>query len=181
MCRSQLSLELSLGIVFFVNIVLAAAMLIYIATGVNTDIFVWVKDYVASLKEDDSAVNSTVGWSMHSCRASETFVCDQQCNDCDAQQLIQLHPNPVPDLLMHADTVGIQEQACSGQACCAQTDKTRHVVRSQTVTKHAKHGRTQPTECTGVLRMAVSNCQPLYQAASSVQLQSLHTKLAVVP
>ena len=58
--RSQLSLELSLGIVFFVNMVLSAAILIYIATGVNTDIFVWVKDYLASLKDDDSAVNSTV-------------------------------------------------------------------------------------------------------------------------
>ena len=63
-------MELSLGIVFFVNMVLAVAILIYIATGVNTDIFIWIKDYAQSLKDDDSAVNSKVrrggtltGWS----------------------------------------------------------------------------------------------------------------------
>ncbi|DBA96950.1 hypothetical protein WJX77_001292 [Trebouxia sp. C0004] len=56
--RQHLSLELSLGIVFFTNIVLSLAALIYIATGINTDIFVWAKDYLAALKEDDSAVNT---------------------------------------------------------------------------------------------------------------------------
>ncbi|KAA6429051.1 MAG: hypothetical protein FRX49_01161 [Trebouxia sp. A1-2] len=54
----HLSLELSLGIVFFTNIVLSLAALIYIVTGINTDIFVWAKDYLAALKEDDSAVNT---------------------------------------------------------------------------------------------------------------------------
>ncbi|KAL0023910.1 hypothetical protein WJX79_010088 [Trebouxia sp. C0005] len=56
--RQHLSLELSLGIVFFTNIVLSLAALIYIVTGINTDIFVWAKDYLAALKEDDSAVNT---------------------------------------------------------------------------------------------------------------------------
>ena len=59
-CRQHLSLELSLGIVFFTNIVLSLAALIYIVTGINTDIFVWAKDYLAALKEDDSAVNTKV-------------------------------------------------------------------------------------------------------------------------
>lgn len=39
---------------------LALAILIYIATGVNTDIFIWIKDYAQSLKEDDSAVAQKV-------------------------------------------------------------------------------------------------------------------------
>jgi len=40
--------------------VLSLAALIYIVTGINTDIFVWAKDYLAALKEDDSAVNTKV-------------------------------------------------------------------------------------------------------------------------
>lgn len=56
--RQHLSLELSLGIVFFTNIVLSLAALVYTVTGINTDIFVWAKDYLAALKEDDSAVNT---------------------------------------------------------------------------------------------------------------------------
>lgn len=59
-CRRHLSLELSLGIVFFTNIVLSLAALIYIVTGINTDLFVWLKDYIISLKDDDSAVNAKV-------------------------------------------------------------------------------------------------------------------------
>ena len=39
---------------------LSLAALIYIVTGINTDLFVWVKDYVVSLKDDDSAVNAKV-------------------------------------------------------------------------------------------------------------------------
>ena len=58
--RQHLSLELSLGIVFFTNIVLSLAALVYTVTGINTDIFVWAKDYLAALKEDDSAVNTKV-------------------------------------------------------------------------------------------------------------------------
>lgn len=64
LCRRGLSLELSLGIVFFTNIVLSLAALIYIVTGINTDLFIWAKDYIVSLKDEDSAVNakvSTVG------------------------------------------------------------------------------------------------------------------------
>lgn len=49
-----------MAIVFFTNIVLSLAALIYIVTGINTDLFVWVKDYVVSLKDDDSAVNAKV-------------------------------------------------------------------------------------------------------------------------
>ena len=60
MCRQHLTLELSLGIVFFFNIVLSLAALIYIVTGINTDIFVWLKDYIVSLKDDDSAVSQMV-------------------------------------------------------------------------------------------------------------------------
>ena len=65
LCRQRLSLELSLGIVFFFNIVLSLAALIYIVTGINTDIFIWVKDYLVSLKDDDSAVSQKV--SIPSC------------------------------------------------------------------------------------------------------------------
>lgn len=39
---------------------LSLAALIYIVTGINTDIFVWARDYLAALKEDDSAVNTKV-------------------------------------------------------------------------------------------------------------------------
>ena len=53
-----MSLELSLGIVFFTNIVLSLAALTYIVSGINTDIFTWAKDYLATLKDDDSAVNT---------------------------------------------------------------------------------------------------------------------------
>ncbi|KAL3142179.1 hypothetical protein ABBQ38_002532 [Trebouxia sp. C0009 RCD-2024] len=56
--RRGLSLELSLGIVFFTNIVLSLAALIYIVTGINTDLFLWAKDYIVSLKDEDSAVNA---------------------------------------------------------------------------------------------------------------------------
>ena len=62
-CRRHLSLELSLAIVFFTNIVLSLSALVYIVTGINTDLFVWVKDYIISLKDDDSAVNAKV--SLH--------------------------------------------------------------------------------------------------------------------
>lgn len=60
LCRRGLSLELSLGIVFFTNIVLSLAALIYIVTGINTDLFLWAKDYIVSLKDEDSAVNAKV-------------------------------------------------------------------------------------------------------------------------
>ena len=63
--RQRLSLELSLGIVFFFNIVLSLAALVYIVTGINTDIFIWVKDYLVSLKDDDSAVAQKVSTCLH--------------------------------------------------------------------------------------------------------------------
>ena len=53
-------MELSLGIVFFTNIVLSLGALIYIVTGINTDLFIWAKDYIVSLKDEDSAVNAKV-------------------------------------------------------------------------------------------------------------------------
>ena len=53
-------MELSLAIVFFTNIVLSLAALVYIVTGINTDIFTWAKEYMVSLKDDDSAVNTKV-------------------------------------------------------------------------------------------------------------------------
>ena len=61
MCpRQGLSLELSLAIVFFTNIVLSLGALIYIVTGINTDLFLWARDYIISLKDEDSAVNAKV-------------------------------------------------------------------------------------------------------------------------
>eukprot|EP00891_Asterochloris_glomerata_P005644 jgi/Astpho2/5644/fgenesh1_pg.00079_%23_78_t len=50
----HLSLELSLGIAFFVDLILMAAALAFIASGVNTDIFTWGKEAYASLKSDDN-------------------------------------------------------------------------------------------------------------------------------
>lgn len=64
-CRRHLSLELSLGIVFFTNIVLSLAALTYIVSGINTDIFTWAKDYLAALKDDDSAVNTKASTHIH--------------------------------------------------------------------------------------------------------------------
>lgn len=55
-----------MGIVFFTNIVLSLGALIYIVTGINTDLFLWVRDYIVSLKEDDSAVNAKVCLLPHS-------------------------------------------------------------------------------------------------------------------
>ena len=58
--RRGLSLELSLAIVFFTNVVLSLGALIYIVTGINTDLFLWARDYLISLKDEDSAVNAKV-------------------------------------------------------------------------------------------------------------------------
>ena len=54
LCRQHLSLELSLGIAFFVDLILMAAALAFIASGVNIDIFTWGKEAFASLKSDDN-------------------------------------------------------------------------------------------------------------------------------
>lgn len=58
-------MELSLAIVFFTNIVLSLGALIYIVTGINTDLFTWARDYIISLKDEDSAVNAKVRLLAH--------------------------------------------------------------------------------------------------------------------
>ena len=70
--RRGLSLELSLAIVFFTNIVLSLGALIYIVTGINTDLFLWARDYIISLKDEDSAVNAKV--CLAACSAAADWV-----------------------------------------------------------------------------------------------------------
>lgn len=79
--RRHLSLELSLGIVFFTNIVLSLAALTYIVSGINTDIFTWAKDYLAALKDDDSAVNTKACTHTHRLIQLLVTSCFELCSD----------------------------------------------------------------------------------------------------
>ena len=67
-------MELSLAIVFFTNMVLSVGALIYIVTGINTDLFLWVRDYIISLKDEDSAVNAKVRLLAHVAAAGCVWV-----------------------------------------------------------------------------------------------------------
>ena len=64
LCRQHLSLELSLGIALLVDLILMAAALAFIASGVNTDIFTWGKEAFASLKSDDSEKVCPWSWQL---------------------------------------------------------------------------------------------------------------------